>query len=45
MKLAAIQGFRTVKGKKWKLKLQDFPEPYRTIYKLMQKQGYVLVKP
>ncbi len=35
--------FRTVKGKFWKYRLQDFPEPYRSLYQILQKQGYVIV--
>lgn len=34
---------RTVRGKFWKLRIEDFPEPYRSLYTLLKRQGYVLV--
>jgi tRNA wybutosine-synthesizing protein 1 len=34
---------RTVRGKRWKLRIDDFPEPYRTLYRILQKQGYIIV--
>jgi len=41
--MKSITGFRVVKGKPWKLRVEDFPEPYRSLYKSLQRQGYVLV--
>ncbi len=29
--------------KKWKYKISSFPEPYRTLYTLLSRQGYILV--
>ncbi len=43
MKWPRIEGFRTVKGKPWKLQLSSFPEPYRTLYRMLLNQGYVVV--
>ncbi len=43
MVMGLIYGFRTVKGKQWKLKIEDFPEPYRSLYKVLQRQGYIIV--
>ena len=34
---------RSIRGKRWKLNIKDFPEPYRSMYATLQKQGYVLV--
>jgi len=43
--LASLLEFkpRTVRGKRWKYRLSDFPEPYRTLYAMLQKQGYVII--
>ncbi|MET1102175.1 MAG: 4-demethylwyosine synthase TYW1 [Pyrodictiaceae archaeon] len=32
-----------VRGKKWKYKISSFPEPYRSLYAMLVKQGYVIV--
>jgi tRNA wybutosine-synthesizing protein 1 len=34
---------RTVRGKPWKPRIEDFPEPYRTLYRILQKQGYIII--
>ncbi|NOZ89456.1 MAG: 4-demethylwyosine synthase TYW1 [Crenarchaeota archaeon] len=34
---------RTVRGKRWKLRIDDFPEPYRTLYKILERQGYIII--
>ncbi|ABM80957.1 4-demethylwyosine synthase TYW1 [Hyperthermus butylicus] len=34
---------RTVRGKRWKYRIEDFPEPYRTLYRILQKQGYIII--
>ena len=34
---------RTVRGKRWKYRIDDFPEPYRTLYKILEKQGYIII--
>ncbi len=36
-------GMRTVRGKRWRLRIDDFPEPYRTLYKILEKQGYIII--
>ena len=34
---------RTVRGKRWRFRIDDFPEPYRTLYKILEKQGYIII--
>ena len=34
---------RTVRGKRWKYRIDDFPEPYRTLYRILEKQGYKII--
>ncbi len=34
---------RTVRGKRWKYRIEDFPEPYRSLYRILQKQGYIII--
>jgi len=34
---------RTVRNKRWRYRVDSFPEPYRSLYRILERQGYIIV--